>query len=148
MALPTDEKIQEWRDYMNGLSLKEMAEQFKLLQTEYEDAKEVAAKIYHEFDFLRKQIIPQIMDDMGLATANIKGVGRIQIGSQLSAKQLDKAGLMEWLRAEGHPDIVAETVNSSTLASFIKHQLAEGEPIPNETIVEISAYEVASVVKA
>jgi hypothetical protein len=148
MATPTDEMKNEWREIYGAMSLKQQAIEFKLLQQQYADAKETAANIYHIFDFLRKQIIPATMDEQGFTTVKIEGVGRIQIGFQTSAKQLDKEALFQWLRDNGHPEIVAETVNSSTLASFLKAQLADGESIPDENIVDFSTYEVASVVKA
>jgi len=134
-------------DFANA-DIKGLAEQFKILQARYNDAKAASALIYAEFELLRKQILPTRMDEMGISTVNIKGVGRIQISNQLSAKQIDKFALQEWLKDNGHGDIVAETVNASTLGAFIKAQIGEGEPIPDDSMVQISTYEVASVVKA
>ncbi len=133
-------------EYANN-DLKELAEAFKVLQKHYDETKAVSAEVYAQFEFLRKVILPERMDEMGLITANIKDVGRIQIGQQLSAKQLDKHALQDWLVAQGHGSLVAATVNSSSLSAFIKAQIADGEPIPDDDIIQISTYEVASVVK-
>lgn len=148
MAKLTDERIKFLRETYEEFDLKDLAVEFQKLQNRYNEAKDVSAGIYAEFEFLRKSIIPVRMEDMGLETAKISGVGRLQIGNQVSAKQLDKAALFKWLEANGHDSIIAESVNSSTLGSFIKEQIAQGEPIPDQDIVDFNVYEVASVVKA
>lgn len=139
--------IKSLKEAYADTDLKGLAVAFKVLQTRYDEAKAISAGIYAEFEFLRKQILPARMEDMGLTTANIKDVGRIQIGQQLSAKQIDKVALQKWLVEQGHGSLVAETVNSSSLSAFIKAQIADGEPIPDDDIIQISTYEVASVVK-
>ncbi len=133
---------------LEGMSIKKLAIEFKRLQDKYNKAKEKSALIYAEFEIVRKQVLPRVMDDMGFETVKIEGVGRVQIGTQVSAKQVDKEALVKWLEANGHGAMVAETVNASTLGSFIKTQIANGDPIPDSDIVDFSTYEVASVVKA
>lgn len=140
--------INALREAYRECDIKGLAQAFKVLQDRYNEAKAVSAGVYAEFEFLRKNILPARMDEMGITTVNIKDVGRIQISHQLSAKQVDKFALQEWLQANGHGDLIAETVNASSLASFIKAQIADGEPIPDDDIIQISTYEVASVVKA
>jgi hypothetical protein len=147
MAILEKERYDQLVNVWKAMGLKDLAIEFKRLQDKYNEEKAISAVTYAEFEILRKQILPQIMDDMGLSTAKVEGVGRIQVGQQVSAKQIDKQGLIDWLEANGHSAIVAETVNSSTLSSFIKAQIADGEPIPDQSIVEFTTYEVASVVK-
>jgi hypothetical protein len=59
----------------------------------------------------------------------------------------NKLALWEWLREHDAADIITETVNSSTLAAYVRGQMKEGEPYPAE-LLEISAYDVASLRKA
>ncbi len=148
MAKLTDERLSILRDTYNKFDLRDLAVEFQKIQGLYDEAKAASALIYAEFEFLRKSIIPARMEDMGLETAKFSGVGRLQLGHQVSAKQLDKAALFKWLQDFGHDALIAESVNSSTLSSFIKEQIANGEPIPSPDIVDFTAYEVASVVKA
>jgi len=142
------ERYEELVVKFGNMDMKELAVEFKELQEAHSMAKKAAAVIYAEFELIRKQIIPKRMDELGYETLKIKDVGRLQIGYQVSAKQLDKMALIEWLEAHNHPDIAAMTVNASTLGSFMKNQIADGEPIPDDSIVEFTTYEVASVVKA
>lgn len=148
MAQLEKEKFDHLMAFWSGLDFKDLALEFKRLQDEYNAAKEVSALVYAEFEVLRKNVIPRKMEDAGIETIKITGVGRLQIGTQVSAKQLDKGALFEWLEENGHSALVAESVNASTLGSFIKTQIANGDPIPDPEIVDFSTYEVASVVKA
>ena len=139
-----DALVAKW----SAMGLKDLALEFQRVKQQYEDEKAISARTYAEFEVLRKQILPKAMDDMGLETAKVEGVGRIQIGVQVSAKQVDKMALMTWLEANGHSSLIAESVNSSTLSSFMKVQIAQGEPFPDDSIVDFTTFEVASVVKA
>lgn len=147
MAELSQDRYTELSDIWTNMGLKDLALEFKRLQEKYAEEKAISAVTYAEFELLRKRVLPGVMEDMGMTTANIKDVGRIQIGQQVSAKQLDKQGLIDWLEANGHEGMVAETVNSSTLSSFIKEQIGLGEPIPDDDVVQFTTYEVASVVK-
>ena len=105
-----DALVAKW----SAMGLKDLALEFQRVKQQYEDEKAISARTYAEFEVLRKQILPKAMDDMGLETAKVEGVGRIQIGVQVSAKQVDKMALMTWLEANGHSSLIAESVNSST----------------------------------
>ena len=93
-------------------------------------------------------MIPSLMEDMGLSTAKIDGVGRVQVSNQLSVKQKDLTALCEWMNRHDHGDMIKDTINSSSLSAFIKAQIAAGEEIPDEKILELNAYSVGTVVKA
>ena len=141
--LEYDAALAKWQP----MKIKDLAIEFKRLQDLHAAQKFTAALTMAEFDILRRQVIPKVMEDMGLDTCKVAGVGRVQVGSQLSAKQLDKEGLIEWLKANDHGHLAAETVNSSSLSSFIREQIGLGAPIPSDDVVLISTYDVASVVK-
>ena len=136
--------LQRW----SHMGLKDLAIEFQKIQSMHAEEKAKAADTYAVFELLRKTHLPRLMEDMGITTAKIEGVGRIQVGQQVSAKQIDKQGLIEWLHQHNHDGLVAETINSSTLSSWMKQQIANGDPIPDPDIVDFTTYEVASVVKA
>jgi hypothetical protein len=46
----------------------------------------------------------------------------------------NKLALWEWLREHDAADIITETVNSSTLAAYVRGQMKEGEPYPAELL--------------
>jgi hypothetical protein len=51
------------------------------------------------------------------------------------------------LRKHDAAEIITETVNSSTLAAYVRQQMKAGDPYPND-ICEVSAYATASLRKA
>jgi len=148
MATLTEERAAQLLGMWGAMGLKDLALEFKRLRDQYDDEKAISANTYAEFELLRKKVLPEIMDEQGFTTVKIEGVGRIQIGFQVSAKQIDKVALFDWMRENGHPDLITDVINASTLGSFIKTQIAQGDPIPPDDIVDFSSYEVASVVKA
>ena len=57
-----------------------------------------------------------------------------------------KADLYDALRAQGHGDIIVETVNAQTLSSFVRERIAENEDaLPGWLEGVVNAYEKVSV---
>jgi len=57
-----------------------------------------------------------------------------------------KAELYDALRAQGHGDIIVETVNAQTLSSFVRERIAENEDaLPPWLEGVVNAYEKVSV---
>ena len=57
-----------------------------------------------------------------------------------------KAELYDVLRAQGHGDIIVETVNAQTLSSFVRERIAENEDaLPPWLEGVVNAYEKVSV---
>ena len=148
MAQLDEKEKKQLMDFWSKMTIQELAEEFVKRRNIYDTIKAQSAREYHKFDLLRTAVIPKKMEDLGLDTAVVKGVGRVQIGHNMSAKQIDKVRLMEWMEANGHGDMVSGTINSSSLAAFIRTQIAQGGEIPDDTMIDISTYEVATVVKA
>lgn len=78
----------------------------------------------------------------------IEGIGRVTVSRRFSASMLDKDAGFEWLRENGHGDLITETVNSSTLAAFAKDmQENQGKDLPVE-IFKTGAMPYTSITKA
>ena len=60
--------------------------------------------------------------------------------TKYSAKVADKDKLAEWLREIGQDALITETVNSSTLAGFLKERLLEEGIDPPEEFVQLTTY--------
>lgn len=59
----------------------------------------------------------------------------------------NKPVLYSWLVAHDAEDLITETVNASSLAAYVREQMRQAEPYPND-ICEISTYVTASLRKA
>jgi hypothetical protein len=79
---------------------------------------------------------------------NIEGVGRVTVSRRFSASMLDKEIGMDWLRKNGHGDLIQPTVNAQTLAAFAKNmQEVEGKDLPVE-IFKVGTVPYTSITKA
>lgn len=124
----------------------------------YKDTKDE----YNRLDALRKELnealeslsrngLPEMMADEGVRTVTLDDIGyRFTVSHRYSCSMVNKDTVkgINWLKENGHGDLVIETVNSSTLASFAKSQLEEsGEELPTD-IFKTSLMAYTSVTKA
>ena len=132
----------------DNYSYKELALQFRQLQTDIEKFEKSKAELTREFDFLRKIVIPARMEHDQMDVVTITGVGRFTVSADMycNTPAEKRFELQKWLVDRGFGDLVQPTVNGSTLKAFIKEQLGQGNEIPSE-IVKIEPYSRASLTK-
>lgn len=101
-----------------------------------------------KFDVLRLKVIPDKMDDEGMSSLNIRGLGRLGLSLDVHAGILakDRELWYEWLNLNGHEALVKLNVNAQTQKAFIKEQLEAGNPLPD--FVKAEPFYRASVTKA
>jgi len=138
-SLPSMEEleVEELRD------LARLQQQIKDLHDLMDKNKSEVGKVY---DMLRVQVIPRLMEDQGVATMTLHGIGRVQLTDDLRVKVLDKLKQREWLEDTGNEDLITETVNASSLKALLRRKMREGEVIPGDTF-EVSPFTRASIVK-
>ena len=85
------------------------------------------------------------MEEMGLESARIKGVGTLSLATDAYCTTPADArlDLQEWLRAHDAGDLIQETVNASTLKAFCKEQIGKGNDIP--PMVKFTPYTYAKI---
>lgn len=137
----------EVNDY-GEMDLAELAAEMKRTEVELADAKAVATDLQKKWDLLRKNIIPEKMESMGLETTRITGIGTIGFRHDAYCNVIKGAApdLMEWLRDNGAGDLIKENVNSSSLKAYIKELFNNGEEIP-EAYVNFNPYTYVSITK-
>jgi hypothetical protein len=150
----------------DSMKVKDLAAELKRLK---ETAEEIGrlAKIYGaEYKFLSESVLPEVMDEQGIQTMKIEGVGRLQLASDIQCNVLaaNRDSLKEWLVENGHASMVSETVNVSTLKAFIREQMKAEAGMPTsiqhdaapeevkelwpKSLVSVYLFSKASVVKA
>jgi len=137
-----------WEEKYAGKSIAELAQAMRDVKACYDDTKAQNSEVYKEFDFLRLTLVPNMMEEMGLSSTNVTGVGRLTITSDLHASipaAVREEGY-EWLRENGHGDLIKPTVNASTFKAFCKEQIREGEELPE--CFKVEAFDRASLTKA
>lgn len=132
----------------NGFKLDELAAAQVEIKSKIEGLKSQQSVLQKEFDHLRLHRIPAMMDEMGIDSVNLTGIGRLSTQGALQASIIkdmrDEA--YEWLENNGHGDLIKGTVNSSSLKALIKEQIKAGEQFPEE-LFNIHLFTMATVTK-
>lgn len=136
------------REKMELMKLPDMARTLKQLRVLVDTADELTKQISEVHETLAVNIIPDAMGE-DIQTIKIKDVGRLQVRYDIhcSVKADKKDDLKKWLLENGHGALIMDQVNSSTLKAFVKEQIEQGAPYP-EDCLSIHSYSKASVVKA
>lgn len=94
-----------------------------------DELKEVKRKI----DDIQKREIPELFEAQGVTNAKVPGVGTIYLQDKVFAyvKAEDQDRFKDWLRENGHGDLIKETVHPATLTAWAKEQLSEAKPLPD-----------------
>lgn len=105
-------------------------------------------QLYAVRDFLDKVIVPTKMDEAGVDMVRVPELARsFSKQNKMSASFLDKEKGFEWLRSIGQGDIIQETVNAGTLASFCRNMILEEGIEPPDDVVKVSTYSTTSINK-
>jgi hypothetical protein len=115
-------------------------------QLQKEAAETVLKRVNAWLDVVRLELIPIAMEDAGITSVNIAGVGRLGLTGDLYLSVKDKAGLYNWLNDNGLGDLIQPTVNSSTLKAFIKGRIKGGADYP-EDLVSVTPFTRASITR-
>jgi hypothetical protein len=127
----------------------ELATKVKDLKATIAEQESATKKVKEELDRLQLNIIPAKMEDEGVSTVNVKGVGRITVTTQMrtNVPSDNVPALKKWMRENGYGGLISEVINSSTLKSWIKERIQESEEYPAD-LINIYAFDQASLTKA
>lgn len=124
------------------------AQSFFFIKEAYSQLDEAVKMLYAVKDFLDKAVVPSKMEADGVDMVRIPELARsFSKQSRMSASFLDKEGGFKWLRDIGQGDIIQETVNAQTLASFVRSMIIEEGVDPPADIVKVSTYNTTSINK-
>ena len=128
--------------------LPEVLKTFKRLRDANERLEASRKKFNTFLDFFSRNIIPDMMQEQGVKTISLDDIGyRFTVSVKMNASMADKAAGMEWLRNEGHGDLIQETVNASSLSAFAKSYIEEtGKDLPAD-LFKLSSLRYTSVTK-
>ena len=131
-----------------NMKLAGIAAEYKAIKEALEEAGEVKTVLQKISDSYSKHILPARMEEEGIETVRIEGVGRLQTKSDIycSCPAPNREALQDWLVDHGHGSLISQSVNASTLKAFIKEQMKEGNPVPDD-LLDIEPYSMAVIVK-
>ena len=139
----------DYKEKYEKFSIADLGEALKSVKEKLTESKQAQTEMQKEFDALRLAIIPNAMDDMGVSSMKLTGVGRLTVTGDMYAGIVSgmNEGAYQWLEDNGHGDLIKDFVHSSTLKAFLKEQILKGEEIPEE-FFKVTPFERASLTKA
>lgn len=118
---------------------------YEAAKAEHERLDKLAKRMYHVKNQLEKSILPKAMDNCDLDSFRSPELGRSYFRqTKMSGTFLDKEKGYQWLRDNGHGDIITETVNAGTLSSFLSNLINEEGIEPPDDIVKVSTYDTTT----
>lgn len=141
------------KNALEGATYNRLVDAMLSTRQAHQDLKDQTARMWDDLCVITRQIIParfeadQIQNITVILPDGTKK--QLLVIPQVSVKTPAdrRSDLYEWLNDHEASEIITETVNSSTLAAYVRAQMKAGEPYPSD-ICEVSMYDVASLRKA
>ena len=117
---------------MAEAQLIEAAKELGALRDQKEELEARLKEINKAKTELETQKLPKMMEDAEVEKMTIEGVGTLytQAGVYASVLAADREMAYDWLRENGHGDIVKETVHHQSLTAWVKEMLGDGNEVP------------------
>lgn len=141
------------QDALLGVGYNELVAAMLSAQQHHAAMKAAQSEAWEEVCLIARQIIPNRMeaDQIQNITVILPDGSKKQLLclDQVSVKTPpeNKPALWSWLRGHDAEELITETVNSSSLAGYIREQMRQGAEYPVD-ICDVSTYTTASLRKA
>jgi hypothetical protein len=147
--VPTPEELDE--KFM-GMSFEELIKVMYALERKLEQGNAALAPFFVEYEHLRKRTFPNVSEESGTDTATVNITddyrGRVQMQPDLYVSVLNPLTAREWLRDNGHGDLIKDTINAESLKAALKYRIKNAQGTPPDTIFKITPYKYAILVRA
>lgn len=131
------------------MDLLELANAMNTLAERKAELEERLKRVNAHYDFVRLNKMPSKMEEEGVETTTLTGIGRLQLASDVhvSIAAGKKEEAYQWLSDTGRESLIQPSINPSTLKAAIKDAFKRGEQIP-EDLFRVSPFTRASIVKS
>ena len=141
------EEIEFYPEY-NDMTVAELAQAQVDVKAEIDILKASTSLLNKRFDHLRLFRIPEKMEETGILSVKLDGIGRLSTQGNIYASIIKgkKEEAYEWLEENGHGALIKGSVNASSLKGFLKEQIREGVPFPDD-LFKATPYMMATITK-
>lgn len=131
-----------------GQDLAELAQSMLDIRAQHMEEKAQAAATWALHELLSKKLIPEMMEELGMTSVNITGVGRLEVRHEASCSipKENKYDVYQWVEDNGYGDLIVGTINSSTFKAQVKKWIKDGEDFPME-LINFTPYDNAVLIK-
>jgi len=125
----------------DNLTHEDLGREMEKVRKALDTAKDKKTKIQKQYDYLTKNALPRVMEEAGISSFKLKSGKGILVKDEMyvSSRKEQQPELFQWMRDNGNGDLVIETINSSTLKSFIGKSIKDGKEYPSELINVVTA---------
>lgn len=125
----------------------ELAKELRHLKDVKEKMSSEEKIINSRIDQITKMLLPQVMEDDGVSTIKIDGIGKLSLRGEMYVSILaeNRQDAYQWLRDNNRGSLISETVNASTLKAAAKEWIKSGVEIPD--LIKITPYTMAILSK-
>jgi hypothetical protein len=135
--------------HQSSQNLEEMCRLYYLASEAYDELDKQRKLLYGKLEHMSRTVIPEMLDAKKVKNITLDDIKmRFSKNVRISASITDKAAAYQWLRENGHGDLVTETVNSSSLSSFAKEYVVEQQRDLPDDAFKISTLIYTSATKA
>jgi len=129
-------------------TIQQLATRQRAIQEQLDVIKTITTGLQKELDTIRLNILPEKMDEEDITNITVTGVGRVVVQSDIyfSIPADSKEDAYEWLKTNGHADLVQETVNSSSGKAWAKEMFKKGQVLP-ENLFKVTPFSRAQITK-
>lgn len=133
---------------LNKLTVQQLAAKQRKLSEQIDTLKNLSAHLQKQYDGIRLVVLPEKMDEEGITNITVDGVGRVSIQSDIyfSIPAPTKEEAYEWLKDNGHGDLIQETVNSSSGKAWAKEMIKKGLSLP-EALFKVTPFSRSQITK-
>tara|TARA_R110000868_G_scaffold157974_2_gene385623 strand:- start:462 stop:875 length:414 start_codon:yes stop_codon:yes gene_type:complete len=106
-------------------TITDLGKQFAELKAKKKELEDQVKAINVDLKKLEVEDIPKLMEDNDLTKFTIDGIGTISLQgvTYVSVLKDNRPELYDWLREQGHEDLIVDWVFPKTLEAFTKEQL-------------------------
>lgn len=117
---------------MSELTVVDLALKMKGLKDQIDDLAEQKKDLQKEYDMIRFSLLPDAMDDDGLESMRVSGVGTVYLTDDINVSLINKWEAYDWLRDNGFGDMIQPYIFPQTVKAFVKEQIKEGVELPED----------------
>lgn len=128
--------MENFPEYDN-LDLETAVQTFHRVSEELEHLTAKKTAMQNRYDFLRRVILPKLMEQNNIASAKFSNIGRgVRLQDELfvSCREENREALYQWLADHGEGELIKLTVAPSTLKAYVGRAIKDGKEYPAELL--------------
>lgn len=141
-------EIEDIGSVYDSMDAKALAAEQVSLRDQIEALEETTKELRRVYNYIRTNALPSRMETEGLELFRAPGIGRVSLRAELWAgiRSDVKNMAYQWMRDNGHGDIIVPYIHPSTFKAFAKDCLKQGIELP-EDLFRIDPYTIAVITK-